>query len=68
MNVAKNAVENGILGRAVVGIWCQKPQISPQMFSLFVFFFFPLFVFFPFLLLYWTFSWVQQLPRVLSVN
>lgn len=44
MNVAKNAIENGILGRTAVGIWCQKPQIAPQMFSLFIFLFFSMFV------------------------
>lgn len=42
MNVAvQNAMQNGILARAAVGIWCQKPQIAPQMFPLLIFPLFP---------------------------
>lgn len=41
MNVAKNAMQNGILGRTAVGIWCQKPQIAPQMFPFLIFTLFP---------------------------
>ena len=41
MNVGENAMQNGILGRTAVDIWCQKPQIAPQMFPFSIFPLFP---------------------------